>query len=702
MSPGRSVGRFVRRSLASLSGVLLVLAPGAAAQENPNAPPAPLPLTPAPFPPFQEGVLPNGLRILVVENRKQPIVSVSLSFAGGNRYDPQGKEGLADMVAGLLTKGAGARTAEQISEAIEGAGGSLNAGAGADFLTISASVLTPSLPLAFELVADAAARPTFPESELELLRTQTLSGLQVALSQPGLIADRAFRRELYGSHPYGAAPTPASTRGITRADVVGFHRDRLRPSAALLVLAGDVDLATATRLASNAFKGWTGAPGPVAAAPTPPARAATEIVLVHRPGSVQSNILAGNLTFNPNDPRWYAARVANKVLGGGADSRLFLILREQKSWTYGAYSDLERRLGMGSFVANAEVRTEVTDSALAELLFQLRRIGSEPLPAAELNAAKGALVGSYPRTIQTADQVAEAVATARLMGLPADFIPTYRVRLGAVTAEQAVEAAKAAIRPDHLVIVVVGDGQKVYEVIKGIAPTRVVDVEGKPLTPDELSPKVRALDLDLTALVPRRDSLAILIQGNQLGWLRGVLDKTAEGFRYVEDTRIAALVTQTTTLDMDSKAEMKHIAQQGTVQGTAAAINVSFADGRAKGSASTPSQDGQIKTIEIDTTFAPGTLDDNAVQALLPAFRWAPDAKWTFQVLSTGQGEFRTMTLSVTGRESLTIGGQTVECYTVELSGGPQPVNFWISTAAPHRLMKLAVGGAPIEMIRAN
>jgi hypothetical protein len=193
-----------------------------------------------------------------------------------------------------------------------------------------------------------------------------------------------------------------------------------------------------------------------------------------------------------------------------------------------------------------------------------------------------------------------------------------------------------------------------------------------------------------------------MVQGNQLGWLRGVLDKTAEGFRYVEDTRIAALVTQTTTLDMDSKAEMRHIAQQGTVQGVAAAINVSFAGGRAKGSASTPGQDGQIKTIEIDTTFAPGTLDDNAVQALLPAFRWAPDAKWTFQVLSTGQGEFRTMTLSVTGRESLTIAGQSVECYTVSLTGGLQPVNFWISTAAPHRLMKLAVVGAPIEMIRAN
>lgn len=698
----RSVGRLVRRSVAFALGATSLVPPTLGAQDFPKTPPAPLPLTTAPFPPFQEAVLPNGVRLLVVESRKQPIVSVSLSFTAGSRYDGAGKEGLADMVAGLLTKGAGARAAEQISDAIEGAGGSIGASAGVDFLTIGATVLSTSLPLAFELVADAVVRPLFPETEVELLRTQTLSGLQVQLSQPGAVADRAFRRELYGTHPYGAASSPASVRAITRADLTAFHRARIRPQGALLVLAGDVNLATARQLAMNAFKGWTGAPAAAPAPPAPPVRTTAELVLVHRPGSVQSNLLAGNLTFLPSDPRWYAARIANKVLGGGADSRLFLILREQKSWTYGAYSDMDRHQGVGSFVANAEVRTEVTDSALSELMAQLRRIGSEPVPAAELEAAKGALVGSYPLTIQTADQVATAVANARLLGLPADFIPTYRVRLGAVTAEQAGAAARDAIRPDQAVIVVVGDATKIYDRIKGLAPTRIVDIEGRSLSPDDLNPRAAPLDLDLTMLVPRRDSLAILVQGNELGWLRGVMEKTADGFRYVEDTRIAALVSQTTTLDMDAGAGMMHVTQSGTVQGIAAAINVVFERGRAKGNASTPAQDGSIKTIEIDTVFAPGTLDDNAIQALLPSFRWAPAAKWTFQVLSTGQGEFRAMTLAVTGTVGLAIGDSKVECYTAELTGGPQPVNFWITTAAPHRLMKLTVAGAPIEMIRVN
>lgn len=671
------------------------------AQEYPRTPPAPMPLTPAAFPPFQEDTLPNGLRILVVENRKQPLVSLSLSFQAGQVHDVSGKEGLASMMAGLLTKGAGKRTAEEIAEAIEGAGGSLSAGAGPDFLAVSATVLSPSLPLAFELLGDVVIRPTFPEKEVELLRTQTLSGLQVELSMPGALADRAVRRALYGQHPYGSSPTPESVRAITRDDILAFHKSRLLPRNALLVLAGDVSLAQARGLATTAFRNWTGTPAAPRQLAAPASRTASELVLVHRPGSVQSNILIGNLTFGPTDPRWYAATVANKALGGGADSRLFLILREQKSWTYGAYSDLARRRGIGTFIASAEVRTEVTDSALTEMLAQLRLIGREPIPAAELEAAKGALVGSYPLSIETAEQVADAVARARLYGLPRDHVQTYRVKLGAVTAPEAQTAAEAAIRPEQAVIVVVGDGSKIYDRIRPIAPTRIVDPEGKTLTPEDLSPKVAALDLDLGALQPRRDSFAIQAQGAQLGWLRGVMERTDSGFRYVEDTRIATFVNQTTTLELDPKAGMRSVHQTGTVQGVQARIDVKFSGGRARGTATVPDSAGP-KTVTIDTVITPETLDDNAIQALLPAFRWKPDAKWSFAVLSSGQGEISTYTMAVTGTATVVIREQSTECYKVELTGGPAPVTFYVSTAQPHRLMKIEIVGTPLEMVRVN
>ena len=682
-----------------LAGLALLALALPVQAQYPKTPPAPGPLKPAPFPPFQEAVLPNGLRIVVVENHKQPVVSLSLAFAAGGSFDPGGKEGLADMMAGLLTKGAGKRTAEQIAEAIEGAGGALNAGAGTDFLNVNASVLTPSLPLAFELMGDVILRPAFADKEVELLRTQTLSGLEVEKSQPAAIAARALRRAVYGGHPYGRGPLPASVKALTRADIVAFHRDRLRPSGALLVITGDVTLAQARRLAVQALQGWLGVPKAAPVWKSPPVRTKTELVLVHRPGSVQSNILVGNLGTTPTDPRNYALTVASKVLGGGSDSRLFAILREEKSWTYGAYSSVSRRKAAGSFVASAEVRTEVTDSALAEMMHQLRRMSAEPVPAAELDNAKGALIGGFPLSIETADQVAGAVSDQKLYGLPADYVQTYRVKLGAITTEQVTAAAKAFIRPDAAVIVVVGDGAKIYDLIKGTAPTTIVDVDGKTLVPTDLIAKVGALPIDLAALSPRQDSLAILVQGNQLGALTATLEKTATGFRYVEGTRIGGFLEQNTVVLTDSMFQPLSVKQTGKVQGQETKIDVAFEKGRAKGNATTPGPQG-IKAVEVDATFAPESMEENLVQAVLPALPWADGAKWTFNLFATGSGETRLSTLAVTGRETVTVPAGTAECYKAELTGGPQTAHFWVTTTAPHRLMKLTIVGAPIEMVR--
>lgn len=681
--------------------VFLVLAGPLPAQDYPKTPPPPGPLSPAPFPPFQETVLPGGLRILVVASHKQPIVSLSLSFPAGAIFDPAGKEGLAEMVAGLLTKGAGTRTADQIAEAIEGAGGSLSAGAGSDFLSISSTVLKSSLPLAMELIGDAVRRPAFADQEFELLRTQTLSALQVALTQPETIADRAFLRTLYGQNPYGRSASPASVKALTRADLLAFQRSRLRPSGALLVVAGDVTAAEVRALATRTFRGWIGAPPAAPVFRAPPVRARTDLILVHRPGSVQANIMVGNLTYPPNDPRTYAASALNQVLGGGASSRLFMILREGKSWTYGAYSRYARRKGTGFFQASTEVRSEVTDSALKEVLAQLRRVGTETIPTAELEAAKGSLTGSFPLSIESADQVADAVANARLYGLAPDYVQTYRVRLGAVTAAQAQSAARATIRPDAAAIIVVGDGAKIYDKLKGIAPITIVDPEGKPLTPSDLTPKVAALDLDLSVLVPRRDSFSISYQGNVIGYQRGLLDRTADGYRYTEDTQLAGIVSQTTTLELDAAARMKSVKQSGKQSGQDVMIDVIYSGGRAKGNAAAlDPQTQRVKKVTIDTAVVEGTIDDNAVQALLPALKWKPGAKWTMTVLSAGQAEIKPWTLAVSGTETVTVGGKSVEAYKADLTGPATPITFWVSTAAPHLLLKIAITGAPVEIIR--
>ena len=298
--------------------------------------------------------------------------------------------------------------------------------------------------------------------------------------------------------------------------------------------------------------------------------------------------------------------------------------------------------------------------------------------------------------------MAGAVSDARLYDLPADFVQTYRVRLGQVSTEEAQATARATIRPDSMVIVVVGDGAKIYDRIKDIASVTIVDPEGKPLTPEEFQPKASALPLDLKALVARRDSFTVLMQGNPLGYETSVLEPGPQGFRYTETIKIGPFVDQTTVLELDPSAGMRSIKQSGKVQGQEVAIDVQYQGGRAKGSATTPDPaTRQMKSVTIDTALVAGTLDDNAVQALIPALPWAPGAKWTFNVLSAGQNQIKTWTLAVSGKESVTLGGEAVEAYRADLAGGDAPLILWVSTAAPHRLVKIGIAGQPVEFIRA-
>ena len=690
----------LRRALvAALPLALLAVAPDARAQQR-SRPPAPAPVKPAAFPPFQEAVLANGLRVVLVENHRDPVVAFRLVVPAGRFYDAAGREGAADMVANLLTKGAGSRTADQIAEAIEGAGGSLSGFVDNDFLSLSGSVLSNHAPLAFSLLGDAIARPTFPEREVELLRTQTLSSLQLEQAQPASIASRVFDAGLYGSHPYGRRATPASVRTLTRADLTAFQAARLKPRGALLVVAGDVTLPQLRTLAEQSLAGWTGAPA-AAPTPAPPAqRARTEVVLVHRPGSVQSNIVVGNLVGGPADEARYAATIANKVLGGGTDARLFDILREKKGWTYGAYSAFTRPRGTGAFSANAEVRTEVTDSALVEMMTQLRRMGSESISAAELENAKGAVVGQFPLTVETAQQVAERVAFVKTLGLPADYLQTYRTRLSAVSAPAVQRTAQQWVRPQQALVVVVGDGTKIYEKLKAIGPVRIVTPQGDAMTPADLAPRAAQVSLDLSRLAARRDSFVVRVQGNPLGSSVYELTKEGDGWLVKEATMIAGgVVQQGTTLRMDAALAPRMLEQRGKMQGQETKGDVTFAGGRAKGAATAASPQG-IKPVTIDVELPAGTLDDNAVALALPLLRWAPGAKHTLSIFSSGKGTVTPLTMTVTGTEQVAVPAGTFEAYRIEQTGGEQPITYFVATAAPHRLLKVSTG--PVELVLAK
>ena len=663
----------------------------------PGLPPVATRLRPLQFPPFREEALPNGMTLLLVENHEQPTLSISLSFRAGTYYDPAGKEGLSALVAELLTKGTPTRDAEQLAATIEGVGGSLGASAGDDFLTVSADVLSDHAELAFTLLGDVARRATFPDQELELARTRFLSALAVELSEPGNVASRAFQHELYGNNPYGRNTTAESYKAITRDDVINFAKRRIRPGGSLLVIAGDITFPQARELATNAFGSWSGAAAGAPSVPAPPTKRTTDILLVHRPKSVQSNIVIGNTTFLPTDTGYYSARVATHVLGGGSDSRLFTILREQKSWTYGSYAALRRYRGLGYWNATFEGRTEVTDSALVELLRQIDRIRTEVMPDSELKAAKGFLVGSFPLTIETPRQVAQVVTTARLLGLGSDYLQRYRYRLDAVTPGRARGAAQRIYHRQALTIVVVGDAKALYDKLKAIAAVRLVDIDGKALDPADLNPTAAAVVLDRSQVVAHRDSLQALVQGNVGGAQVSSVEMAGDSIVYTETTSIPmAGFQQRSVVVLNSDLTMRRSDQTGTVQNQQTTTHLDYTAGHVKGSAMAPQPSGTPKSLTVDTALAAGTIDDNALPVVLAALPLAQGKMFNLNVFSAGDGTTKVVSVKVAGVEQVKVPAGTFPAFRLELSGMQLPVVMHILQDAPRRLIRIAPTGAPL------
>jgi len=661
----------------------------------PTRPPAPSRLRPVRFPPFREVALPNGMTLLLVENHEQPTLSVSLSFRAGTAYDPAGKEGVAAIVAELLTKGTPTRNAEQIAAAIEGVGGSIGASAGDDFLTVSADVLSDHADLAFTLLGDVTQRATFPDQELDLARTRFLSALEVELSQADNVAARAFQKEIYGRNPYGRNTSVASYRAITRNDVVAFAGRRVRPGGSLLVVAGDITLPRARELAIQAFGSWRGAAAPPPLFPAAPAKRGTDILLVNRPGSVQSNIVIGNTTFLPTDTGYYAARIATHVLGGGSDSRLFMILREQKSWTYGSYAALRRNRGLGYWEATFEGRTEVTDSALTELLHQIDRVRTEIIPDSELGAAKGFLVGSFPLTIETPRQIAQVVTTARLLGLGADYVQRYRERLAAVTGARARAAGQRVFKRDALTMVVVGDAKALYDKLKPIAPVRLVDIEGKPLDPAELNPTGGPVAFDGSRILARSDSFQALVQGNVVGAETGRVALSGDSIVYTESVTLGQFQQQTTVV-LNGDLSPRRVDQTTLLQGQRSESHLTYGGGRVKGTSQRPQPGSAPTTIPIDTTVAAGTIDDNTLAVLLPALPLEQGKTFNLNVFSSREGTTKVLSVKVAGIENVVVPAGNLPAYRLELAGLQLPVVMHVTQQAPPRVARIAPTGAPI------
>jgi zinc protease len=420
--------------------------------------PAPLPARSVKFPPYQVKTLANGLQVIAVAHHEQPAVSLRLIIRAGGAQDPADKSGVATLVAALLDQGTTTKDAEQIASSIDSIGGLVGTGAGSDLSFINAVVMKDSFAFGLDMVSDLARNPKFAPEELERQRQQILSGLKVGYEDPDYIAGMVFDRLVYGFHPYGRpdSGTPDSIASITRNDLIAFHKAYFGANNAILAIVGDISHEEAFAGAERAFGNWarTESTIPTPADPPPPTR---RLVVIDRPGAVQTEIRVGNVGLPRRHKDYLALDLAVNILGGEGGNRLHRVLRSDRGLTYGASADVNALKDSGNIVADTDTRSEVTGEALRLIVEEFWRLRRSRVQEGELEDAKAYLTGSFPLTIETPSAIALQILNAVFYGLDLNDLQTYRERVNAITADDIQRVAREYLRPDRLSIVLVGD-----------------------------------------------------------------------------------------------------------------------------------------------------------------------------------------------------------------------------------------------------
>ncbi|MCY7344914.1 MAG: insulinase family protein, partial [Pyrinomonadaceae bacterium] len=362
------------------AGLISTLGVGTFAQKNMNEDfrkTAPAALAPKPFDiakPFQT-TLPNGLKVVVFEDKRLPLVSYRLGFKTGDVNDPQDFNGLTAALTALLNEGTKTRTSVQLAGEIERLGANISASSGDDNTIVAASSLSLYSSDILKIMADMVLNPAFPESELALYKKNTIENLKYQRSQPAFLANERIAKTLYGTHPYGIVSASADEVGkITKEKLSDFHAKTFIPNNATLIVVGDVNRESLLKEINENFGSWKKGVAETMKFAAPPVRTATTLTVIDRPGSIQSNIVLANLAIDRSNPDYFPVLVMNQILGAGASSRLFMNLREAKGYTYGAYSRFDTRRLAGNFETNAEVRTPVTGDSLKEFFYELNRV----------------------------------------------------------------------------------------------------------------------------------------------------------------------------------------------------------------------------------------------------------------------------------------------------------------------------------------
>ncbi|HVF93496.1 MAG TPA: pitrilysin family protein [Sphingomonas sp.] len=434
---------------------------------------APAPAAPvlAALPIPVETRLANGMRVITVERHDLPLVTAALVATGGGATDPAARPGVASLAATLMTKGTATRSATDIARQIETLGGSISSGADRDGASVAVTVKSDQLAAALPILADVATTPAFAPEEIERARAQAIDGVQVAMKDPAQLAGLVASRVVFGSGPY-AAPlegTPTSLKAITREEIAASYAATWLPAQTALIMVGDITSAAATALAERRFGGWRSqSAAPVAAKlPVPPA---PRIVVVDMPGAGQAGVVVARPAITRTDPRYYPLSVANTVLGGGFSSRLNQEIRIKRGLAYGAGSSMQARRIGGIVAARTQTKNETAPAVVALIVAEMARLGTQAVPASELDTRKAVLVGGFGRATETTDGLADIIGDYVVQSVPLGELARYTGAVEGVDPAAIRSASGALLDPKAASIVVVGDAKQFIDPLRKAYP----------------------------------------------------------------------------------------------------------------------------------------------------------------------------------------------------------------------------------------
>ncbi len=475
-----------------------VNAPGAYAQQlDPNKKPAAGPVPKAVFPPFSEATLKNGVRVIIVEDHKQPMVWIRTAIMSGSAADGR-YQGAANAVAALLDAGTASRSKDDIARKLDFYGATVGAGADADGLDVFTSSMKKDLAEVLPIFADVIMNASFPASEVDQYINEQISGLTAEKKNSAWPGRMLGRKLIYGEHPYGAIPSEETFKSISSELLNTWHDNNFVASNAIIAVVGDVKKSEIVPMLEKHFGSWK--KGTVTEPIFPALRPITgmPIYLINRPGSVQSTVRLQQLGLKRNDPNYDPAGFLYAIFAGngsiGFQNRLFQNIREKHAYTYTPGGSLTASIDPGVIVAVAEVRNAVTDSALEQMLYEYRRLSNEPVNTEELTAAKSIVVGNYLMSLADPGMTAQRAIEIAKYNLPKNYFTTLASRVNAMKSVDLQNVARRVYPPNDIAVIVTGDAAQIKEKLDRFGTVQVYDLDLMPMKAQSYAPADKSLE----------------------------------------------------------------------------------------------------------------------------------------------------------------------------------------------------------------